>query len=391
MTPKSKCKYADFHWKSWPPGAQLTKYKPVRWYYRVGDILMLHIRTHHPHRTISDVCTVVSLYSIKREFRTLLTETYKMAGAAEPRNILREIVIVGEGADATLQLSELALRNPISPDETVIQQRGLHKKLPTYNYDAPDPVFFKTPTKSPKKVPFHLRFGTPPKTTPTRSSPRKRLNASQFNEPDVSEMTISCKGLKRRLLENVKPGLLLSNGLKALSHAQLVQLITDAANLSPEVEQLINKLLPKPDLTPAEEQLSKLKHNIYKSFPRNVWGSRDSTFCFLRVRTHLEVFKECLEMCHHFMNSQHWPTVFEFIFIAWKYTMELPDWESLTHNKIKSICMKQLASQCISALKKANLDKLALCEVIERMQEFTSESAIESCITFAKRLQMELA
>ncbi|GFY49248.1 uncharacterized protein TNIN_361641 [Trichonephila inaurata madagascariensis] len=338
----------------------------------------------------------VSLYSIKREIKTLLIEIYKMSGAAEPRNILREILIVGAGEDAMLPLSELALRNPISPDETVIQQRGLHKKLPTYNYDAPDPVFFKTPTKSPKKVPFHLRCGTPPKTTPIRSSPRKRLNASpnqlKFNEPDVSEMTISCKRLKRRLLENVKPGLLLSNGLEALSHAQLVQLITDAANSSPEVEQLIYKLLPKPDLTPAEEQLIKLKHNIYKSFPRNVWGSRDSTYCFLRVRTQLEVFKkECLEMCDQFMNSQHWPTVFEFIFIAWKYTMELPDWESVSHNKIKSICMKQLASQCASALKKANLDKVALCEVIERMQEFTSESAIESCIAFAKRLQMELA
>ncbi|GFQ91296.1 uncharacterized protein TNCT_49461 [Trichonephila clavata] len=332
----------------------------------------------------------------QREFRTRLIEIYNMAGAAGRRNILQEILIVGTGEGATVRFSELASRNPISPDETVIQQRGLHKKLPTYNYDAPDPVFFKTPTKSPKKVPFHLRFGTPPKTTPVRSSPRKRLNDSpcqlKFNESDISELTISCKRLKRRHLEIVKPGLVLSNGLKALSHAQLVQLITDAASLSPEVEQLINKLLPKPDLTPAEEKLSKLKHNIYKSFPRNVWGSRDSAFCFLRVRTHLEVFKkECLEMCHHFMDSQYWPAVFEFIFIAWKYTMELPDWESVSHNKIKSLCMKQLASQCISALKKANLDKLALCEVIERMQEFTSESAIETCITFAKQLQTKLA
>lgn len=317
-----------------------------------------------------------------------------MAGSAGRRNILREIVIVGEGDGATFQLSELSSLDPVSPDETVIQQRGLLKKSSTYNYDAPDPVFFKTPTKSPKKIPFHLRFCTPTKTTPVRSSPRKRLNASpnQFNESGIGEMTISCKRLKGRHLQNVKPGLLLGKGLKALSHAQLVQLITDAANLSPEVEQLVNKLLPFPDLTPAEEQLTKLKHNVYKSFPRNVWGSRDSAFCFLRVRTHLEVFKkECLEMCHHFMDSQYWPAVFEFIFIAWKLTMELPDWDSASHNKIKSLCMKQLASQYVNALKKANLDKPALSEVIERMQEFTSEPAIETCITFAKQLLVELA
>ncbi|GFT19645.1 uncharacterized protein NPIL_659181 [Nephila pilipes] len=318
-------------------------------------------------------------------------EWFKMAGAAGQRNILREIIIVGEGDGATHQLSELSPLNPVSPDETVIQERGLHKKSPTYNYGAPDPVFFKTPTKSPKKIPFHSRFCTPTKTTPVRSSPRKRINTSpsplKFNESVISEMTISSKRLKRGHLINTRPELHLEKGLKALSHAQLVQLITDSAKYSSDVEQLINKLMPIPDLAPCEEQLSKLKHNIFKSFPRNVWGSRDSSFCFLRVRTHLEVFKkECLEMCHHFMDSQYWPAVFEFIFIAWKYTMELPDWDNVTHNKIKSLCMKQLASQCISALKKANLDKPALSEVIESMQEFASEPAIETCITFAKQL-----
>lgn len=66
------------------------------------------------------------------------------------------------------------------------------------------------------------------------------------------------------------------------------------------------------------------------------------------------------------MESHHWPAIFEYILLAWKFTLGLPDWNNATHNKIKSVCMKQLAAQCISAMKVAELDKPALTELIER-------------------------
>ncbi|GBL74832.1 hypothetical protein AVEN_243681-1 [Araneus ventricosus] len=311
-----------------------------------------------------------------------------MAGSAGRRNILRELGQLANGSGIHSPLQEAS---PISPDETVIQQRGLRRKSPTYNYDAPDPVFFKTPTKSPKKS----RFLTPTKTTPVRSSPRKRPNGTpdkmRFSEAGISEISLTSKCYKKSPLKNVKPGLQLEKGLKALSHNQLVELIADSINCNPEIEGVINKMLPVPDLAPAEERLHKLKQNVFRSYPRNVWGSQDSSFCFMRIKTHLEAFKkDCLEMCQLYMDSEHWPTAFEFIFAAWKYTSELPDWDYTYHNRIKSVCMKHLAAQCITALKKANLDKPALAEIIERMQEYASESAVKPCIAFAVKLMEEM-
>ncbi|GIY30621.1 uncharacterized protein CEXT_540862 [Caerostris extrusa] len=325
-----------------------------------------------------------------------------MAGSAGRRNILRELGAFGHDNDLTHhQIVEII---PVSPDEAVIHERGLHRKSPTYNYvihivvlfkiqflyyltvRASDPIFFKTPTKSPKKSPAHARFLTPTKTPPARSSPRKRSNNATPDKLGFNDMSLSCKSEL-----NVKPNPILEKGLKAFSHEQLIQLIRDAAEFSPEVKQLITQLLPEPDLKPIEERLSKLKQNVYKSFPRNIWGSQESSFCFMRVKTHLEAFrKECSEICHHFMDSQHWPAVFEFIFIAWKYTLDLPHWDTSYHNKIKNNCMKYLAAQCVNALKKANLNKSALTEIIERMQEFSDEPTIKSCINFAADMVKKL-
>ncbi|GIX94260.1 uncharacterized protein CDAR_562041 [Caerostris darwini] len=311
-----------------------------------------------------------------------------MAGSAGRRNILRELGAFGHDNDRTHhQIVEII---PVSPDEAVIHERGLHRKSPTYNYGTSDPIFFKTPTKSPKKSPAHARFLTPTK-TPARSSPRKRSTNATPDKLGFSDISLSCKRLKKGPFKNVKPNPILEKGLKAFSHEQLIQLIRGAVEFSPEVKQLITQLLPEPDLKPIEERLSKLKQNVYKSFPRNIWGSRESSFCFMRVKTHLEAFrKECSEICHHFMDSQHWPAVFEFIFIAWKYTLDLPHWDTSYHNKIKNNCMKYLAAQCVNALKKANLNKSALTEIIERMQEFSDEPTIKSCIDFAADMVKKL-
>lgn len=66
------------------------------------------------------------------------------------------------------------------------------------------------------------------------------------------------------------------------------------------------------------------------------------------------------------MESHHWPAIFEYILLGWHFTTGLPDWNNVAHNKIKSLCMKQLAAQCMSALKAAKMDKPALKELIER-------------------------
>ncbi|KAG8196277.1 hypothetical protein JTE90_023832 [Oedothorax gibbosus] len=308
-----------------------------------------------------------------------------MAGAAGRRNILREITALGDQAGGG---NSQGASTPTSPEEAVIRERGYHRKSATYTFDAPDPVFFKSPTKSPKRT-FHNRLLTPTK-TPVRSSPRKRVATPdnlQFNE-ELAEMSLSSKRPKKEVFQNVKPSTQFEKGLKALSHAQLVTLVSSAAQKSPEIMQVISDLVPAvPDLSPIEQRLYMLQRNIYRAFPRNLYGSQDGSFCYIRVRTHLEAFrKECLETCDQLMKSHHWPAIFEYIVMAWKFTDGLPNWESAIHNKIKSVCMKQLASHCISAMKAADLDKPALTELIERMQCCSKETPVITCVNFAKDL-----
>ncbi|KFM76116.1 hypothetical protein X975_01033, partial [Stegodyphus mimosarum] len=311
-----------------------------------------------------------------------------MAGAAGRRNILRELIAVSDRGDGTNYQNSSFPLTPPSPDETVIQHRGQCRKSATYKYDAPDPVFFKTPTKSPKKFLLSQK-STPNKATALRSSPRKRLNLTpeKVQNVEVELAEVSCRNFKKIKLQNFKYDLTLEKGIKALSHAQLVQLVTETANISPEIHQIFCKFLPVPDLTPVAERLYMLQRNVYKSFPRNVWGSQDSSFCYVRVRTHLEAFKrECLELCRQFMDSQHWPTVFEYILLALKLTMGLPNWTSVAHNKIKSSCIKQLIAHCATALKKSKVDEHAVSEIIERLKDLDDDPAVKACINLAKDL-----
>ncbi|XP_015928002.1 uncharacterized protein [Parasteatoda tepidariorum] len=313
-----------------------------------------------------------------------------MAEAAGRRNILRDFcTLVERGVGSSFYNSNLP-PTPTSPEQNIIENRGLQKKPATYKYDAPDPVFFKTPTKSPKKASVFQRLSSPVK-TPVRSSPRKRLNMTPesivLNEEGFAELTIAPKRVKREPLKNVKPSNNFEKSLKALSQSQLVELISDAMKSTPELSETLVKLVPEPDLTPVDARLSVLQRTVNKSLPRNVWGSQDSSFTFLRVRSHLEAYKkECLEYCDQFLESEHWPTFFEFVFIAWKYTLLLPQWSTVIHNRAKNVCLKQISTKCIKALNEANLDYEALAELINRMKPYEEEATVKNCISAAKSL-----
>ncbi|XP_054708895.1 uncharacterized protein LOC129218602 [Uloborus diversus] len=308
-----------------------------------------------------------------------------MAAAAGRRNILRELTSISDQGIRNNSENAIVTATPTSPEETVIQLRGHHKKSATYNYGAADPVFFKTPTKSPKKSSVMQRLYTPPKMSLVRSSPRKHAT-TLLNKDDASCST-SDKQTKLRRLQNFQPKVELEKTIKALSYSQLIDLIAGSAKVSPEIEKMFSSMLPWPDLAPVIEHLSTLQRNVFKSYPRNIWGSQDSSFCYLRVRTHLELFKkECLRLCNQFMESQHWPTFFEFVFVALKLSIKLPNWENVAHNKIKMTCLKYLVSHFVDALNKADLEHDALCEIAERIKEFADHPEVTTAISCAEDL-----
>ncbi|XP_023228701.1 tethering factor for nuclear proteasome sts1-like [Centruroides sculpturatus] len=257
--------------------------------------------------------------------------------------------------------------NSTSPEEEVIRQRGRRKaaQIAAANMQALTPP--KTP-KSPRntRTPSKLNSGTPVKALPTRTSPRKRLNLGHdvlsteelYSQSRSKRLAnIGSPNKRARLQHSPKPVVSPEIAINALNQTQLVQLVHELIERQPDIIQVINDILPAVDIQPLEAKLSYLQKNILKSIPRNVWSADKDVYCYRRVCTHLDLFKkECIEQCSHLINGHQWKAVMDYVLMAWKYVCKLPNWEDKSHNKIKEMCFKTLASQCMNALKKGSFD-----------------------------------
>lgn len=75
--------------------------------------------------------------------------------------------------------------------------------------------------------------------------------------------------------------------------------------LYPSGYQIIQELLPKPDLAHSMQKLEKLLHQIYRAFPQKHWGNSRDAFCFRRVQIPIETFKVRTVQASHFMSHWH--------------------------------------------------------------------------------------
>lgn len=292
-------------------------------------------------------------------------------------------------------------RNSTSPEEEVIRQRGRRKaaQIAAANMQALTPP--KTP-RSPRntRTPNKSNCVTPIKTLPTRTSPRKRLilgydlpSEETVTQSRIKRLPNICSPSKRaRFQRSPEPIVSAEIAINALNQTQLVQLIHKIIERQPEIIEVINDIIPAVDIQPLESKLSYLQKNILKSIPRNVWSADKDVYCYRRVYTHLDLFKkECIEQCSHLINGHQWKAVMDYVLMAWKYVCKLPNWEDKSHNKIKEMCFKTLASQCMNALKKGNFDTEEMEIYKEKLNEMSSESSsILPCIRFIQN-QLEKA
>ena len=66
-----------------------------------------------------------------------------------------------------------------------------------------------------------------------------------------------------------------------------------------------------------------------------------------------ECWQKCvLEQGRQLVDSQHWGSVMEYVFLAWTYVRATPLWDNPPHNAARRQCFKSLAAQCMTALKK---------------------------------------
>ncbi|XP_022194771.2 tethering factor for nuclear proteasome STS1 [Nilaparvata lugens] len=282
-----------------------------------------------------------------------------------------------------------------SPDELIIQQRGRRRIPVTW---SPDIDLRKregahkdtTPVKV-NSLPVCSGSPNSKSTIVLRSTPRKRLLLSEpmdISSPEKRRLQNSPNPKKSRL---ERPPLVfdgpLDVALKGLSSDQLIKVIQTIVKTHPELEKEVKESLPAPDMRPLEDQLNYLKKNIFKSLPTSRLTSKTDSPAYNRAATHVAAFKKCImEQARTLADSQQWPSVLEYVVMAWTYVRATPLWDNLPHNAARKSCFKTLAAHCMMALKQVQPHQLGppadfLDDIHAKLQSYVVDSEdIKSCL-----------
>ncbi|XP_076008571.1 uncharacterized protein LOC143002380 [Genypterus blacodes] len=132
-----------------------------------------------------------------------------------------------------------------------------------------------------------------------------------------------------------------------LSNQQLVQLIRSIIL----VEQSQEPRILTSDLKYLQEDLQLKKSNVYRSIPYSRLGSNRDAHCYRKAYPHLLAFKvSCQEWGQVLLRRKEWDSALEHALMAWRYTGELPQWDTASHNALREQCYNILAAHCLTAL-----------------------------------------
>ncbi|KAK0154170.1 hypothetical protein N1851_003739 [Merluccius polli] len=134
-----------------------------------------------------------------------------------------------------------------------------------------------------------------------------------------------------------------------LSNQQLAQLIRSLIL----VEQSQEPSILTSDLKYLQEDLQLKKANVFRSIPYSRFGSNRDAHCYRKAYPHLLAFKvSCQEWGQVLLRSGQWDSALEYGLMAWRYTGELPQWDTAGHNALREQCFAALAAHCLSALRR---------------------------------------
>lgn len=195
---------------------------------------------------------------------------------------------------------------------------------------------------------------------------RRRLAFySPASEFQVSSSYITEPTLKKQRIGN-KEEVELQFQLEALSQQQqLVELVNSLVILE-EQEQ---KTLPFPNLKSLQEELQLKKANVYRSIPYTRLGSNRDAHCYRKACPQLLAFKKtCIGRGQLLLQCNLWESALEFVLNAWRFTSELPQWETSSHNRCKEQCFSALAAQCTTALQQSSIGMKRAIELKRRLK-----------------------
>ncbi|KAF3706290.1 hypothetical protein EXN66_Car021982 [Channa argus] len=169
-----------------------------------------------------------------------------------------------------------------------------------------------------------------------------------------------------------------------LSNHQLVQLIRSLIL----VEQSQEPRILASDLKYLQEDLHLKKANVYRSIPYSRFGSNRDAHCYRKAYPHLVAFKvSCQEWGQVLLRNKEWDPVLEHTLMAWRYTSELPQWDTANHNALREQCYSILAAHSLTALNHYHPEPSRGRELLRRMRMAQLHSlSIVPCIQELQRI-----
>ncbi|XP_011879414.1 PREDICTED: uncharacterized protein LOC105568386 [Vollenhovia emeryi] len=290
--------------------------------------------------------------------------------------------------------------SPQSPDELVIQKRGRRRSivwspdLDTYKRRSLLSLSSKdrTPVKSPSASNAALR-----------NTARKRLSLvdtrqSSFASPESRKTPLSSRvSLNAANAPREQSNDNLANGLRSLSHEQLVQLIMELVcaqdngtlRENEKLRSVLFKKMPVADVQPLIEKLVALRQNVYTSLVL-VPNLTDDSTCN-RAHTHLDTFQKTLiDQGRLLQESQHWASLLHYVLEAWRITRELLEWDSHGFHKVTRQCFKSLSQFCTEAIRRGNFETSDLEIYIESLKSIAAECEdLQICLQTTKEGKRE--
>ncbi|XP_071321078.1 uncharacterized protein [Trachinotus anak] len=169
-----------------------------------------------------------------------------------------------------------------------------------------------------------------------------------------------------------------------LSKQQLVQLIRSLIL----VEQSQEPRILASHLKYLQEDLQLKKTNVYRSIPYSRLGSNRDAHCYRKAYPHLVAFKvSCQEWGQVLLRNKEWDAVLEHTLMAWRYTSELPQWDTANHNALREQCYSILAAHTLTALQHYHPEPNRGRELLRRLKMAQLHShSIVPCIQELQRI-----
>ncbi|XP_035248489.1 uncharacterized protein LOC118213610 [Anguilla anguilla] len=170
----------------------------------------------------------------------------------------------------------------------------------------------------------------------------------------------------------------------SLCQQDLVQLISSLFLL----EQEKKRALRCSDLKLLQVDLQLRKARVHRSIPYSRLGSNRDARCYRKAYPHLLAFKSaCQEGGRLLLQSQQWEEALEHTLVAWRYTSELPQWDTASHNAVKEQCYGVLAANCATALQRAPPGADKAGELLRRLKAAQAHSPlIAPCVQELERI-----